>query len=273
MAATHETNADAADTAVIPDASGEPRPKRLSRGAKGWIIAGVVVVVVAALLVVADLVTRSVAEAQVADTVERRLPASVQGDVEAQIGGVSVLWQLVTGTATEITLTSDDLTVAGTPVGAEVVARGVPIRGEGTIDSVDATFALDEDALNALVRAQHVPGGFSLGDGTVGYRGTLEVFGVEVSYQATARAEAAGDRVLLTPVGVELGAGGVSIDAGDLVSRLLGGDPVVVCVADRLPEGVKVTNVDVTPERVRVEVAAADLPMQREALSRTGVCG
>ncbi|UOE44588.1 LmeA family phospholipid-binding protein [Agromyces larvae] len=273
MAATSDPNAGAADTAVIPDGWGEPSPKRPRRGARAVIVAAVVVVVIAVLLAAADAFARSATEAQLAETIERRLPATVQGDVRAQVGGASVLWQLVTGTATEVALTSEGLTVQGAPVGVEVVARGVPLRGEGVIDTVDATLTLDEDSLNALVRAQHAPGGFSLGDGTVGYRGTLDVFGVTVSYEATARAEAAGDRVLLTPVGVEIGAGGVSVDAGDLVSRLLGGDPLEVCVADRLPEGAKLTSVQVTPERVRIEASAADVPMAAESLERTGDCG
>jgi hypothetical protein len=78
--------------------------------------------------------------------------------------------------------------------------------------------------------------------------------------------------VLLTPVGADVQAGGSSIDASGLVDRLLGGDPLPICVADRLPEGVELAGIDVTADGATVRLEATGLPLAEETLATTGTC-
>ncbi|WP_394551361.1 DUF2993 domain-containing protein [Agromyces sp. MMS24-JH15] len=260
-----------ADTQVIDPYEDAPPPRRRGRG---WLVAGIIVLVVAALLVVADIVARGIVEQVAADRVEQQLPDGVEGDVDVSIGGFSVLAQAVSGTVSEVVVDGPDLTVNGIPVDARLVLSDVPVRLDGPIGHVEATLELSEDALNAAVTDADVIGGFVLGDGVVGYRRTIEVLGFGIEYSATAEAEAAGPYVLLTPTAIEIGtAGGPGIDVTDFVTNaVLGGEPLTLCAASRLPAGFDVTGVEVSEDRLVLTASADDVVPDREHLGTRGSC-
>ena len=112
----------------------------------------------------------------------------------------------------------------------------------------------------------------TLGEGTVAYDGRLKFLGVPIDYTVTARPTAAGDTVLLEPTGVEVGAGGGSLDVSGIVDRLLGEGPVEVCVADRLPEGVEVESITVAPGTARLGLTAQSITLDAATLQQTGTC-
>jgi len=264
-----------ADPGIEPDAAtAVPAPrKRLGRGAKIGIIVGAVVVGLVAIAVTVDVIARGVAEQRVADEIAKSLPEQVQGDVDVTIGGFSVIAQYLSGTMDEVSLSAPDLSVDGAPLDVQVTLQQVPVDLDQPVGHLAATVSADEASLNRLVTVPGATGTVTLGDGTVGYEGSVEVFGFPVGYQVTAKPTAAGDRILLEPVGVEVGAGGGSIDVSGIVSRLLGDDPVPVCVAEHLPEGIGVTAVAVAPGAVRVELEGDDVVLGADAMSRTGSCG
>jgi hypothetical protein len=252
----------------------DDRPRRrMSGGARAAIVIGMLLVIVLALLVLVETVGRGIAERAVADSIEQDLPVGVEGEVDVQIRGVSALWQVLTGRMDEIVATAPELSVGGVEVDATVTAYGVPLAEGGSVERAEAVATVDEAALDAIAESQGIGGGLTLGDGTVSYSDELEVFGIPVSFAVTAEPEAAGDRVLLTPVAAELQAGFATLDASDLVDRVLGGDPFPVCVADRLPEGVEVADIDITPDGATVRLEASDLPLAEETLATTGTCG
>lgn len=252
------------------DAPGERRSRR--RAGRGWLIAGIVALVLVAIVVVADLVVRSVAQNVVAQEVERRLPAGVTGEVTASIGGASVLAQLISGTAERVELSAPELVVQGTPIDVDVVATDVPLDLTQPVGRVAAEVRLDQAAVDAVMRAQGGIGDLTLGDGVVGYTGSTEILGLPVEYRATAEPEAAGDRVLLRPVAAEVTAGGASLDLSAAVDAVLGGDPVVLCVADRLPQGVSLQSIEVGAGAAVVRLGATGIVLDEATLSRTGSC-
>jgi hypothetical protein len=250
------------------------RPRRrMSGGARAAIVIGMLLVIVLALLVLVETVGRGIAERAVADSIEQDLPVGVEGEVDVQIRGASALWQVLTGRMDEIVATAPELSVGGVEVDATVTAYGVPLAEGGSVERAEAVATVDEAALDAIAESQGIGGGLTLGDGTVSYSDELEVFGIPVSFAVTAEPEAAGDRVLLTPVAAEVQAGFATLDASDLVDRVLGGDPFPVCVADRLPEGVEVADIDITPDGATVRLEASDVPLAEETLATTGTCG
>jgi hypothetical protein len=252
----------------------DDRPRRrMSGGARAAIVIGMLLVIVLALLVLVETVGRGIAERAVADSIEQDLPVGVEGEVDVQIRGVSALWQVLTGRMDEIVATAPELSVGGVEVDATVTAYGVPLAEGGSVERAEAVATVDEAALDAIAESQGIGGGLTLGDGTVSYSDELEVFGIPVSFAVTAEPEAAGDRVLLTPVAAELQAGFATLDASDLVDRVLGGDPFPVCVADRLPEGVEVADIDITADGATVRLEASDVPLAEETLATTGTCG
>lgn len=245
---------------------------RRGGAARVWITIVAVVVALGALLVVADLVVRNVAEQRVADQLEQNLPDGVEGDVQVAIGGLSVIAQYLSGSMDRVELSAPELTVSGVPISVHVEARDVPPALDAPVGHVTATIEADEAAVNQLVQVPGIRGELAFGDGTVDYSDTIEVFGVSIDYTATARPVAAGEQVLLEPVGVEVGAGGSAIDVSELVNRLMGDDPIPVCVAEYLPEGVEVQRIAVQPGAVSIGLEASGLSLDEASLAMRGSC-
>jgi len=233
----------------------------------------IVLAVVAAALVLVETVGRGIAERNVADSIEQTLPEGVEGEVRVQIRGFSALWQAMTGSMDEMVATAPDLVVNGVPVDVTVTAYGVPLAEGGTLERGEVEASIDGDAVDEIAASQGITGGLTLGEGTVSYEDETAFLGIPIGFSVTAEPEAAGDRVLLQPVAAEIDAVGGSFDASGLVDRLLGGDPVPICVADRLPEGVEVSGIDVRPDLVTVRLEASGLPLAEETLATTGSCG
>ena len=254
------------------DATG-PAPRRRNRAARAWITVLVILVMLAGLLVVADLVVRNIAEQRVAEQLEQNLPAGVEGDVNVRMGGFSVLAQYLAGSMDRVELAAPELTVNGVPVSVQVDARDVPPALDGPVGRATATIEADEAAINALIEVPGVQGDVVLGADAVAYSDTVRLLGLPIEYTVTARPTAAGDTVLLEPVGVEVGAGGGSIDVSGLVDRLLGDDPVTVCVAQYLPAGVEVQQITVEPGTATVTLGAVGLSFDEQSLSTLGSCG
>ncbi|MGX5696568.1 LmeA family phospholipid-binding protein [Agromyces soli] len=230
-----------------------------------------IVVVLGLLLVVADLIARNIAQQRVAAEIEQQLPDGVEGAVDVRIGGFSVIAQYLSGRMDEVALSAPELDVDGSPVAVDVVMHGVPVDLDQPVGRVAATLAIDEGSLNRLVEGEGI-GELTLGDGTVGYEGSAQVLGLTVDYSATATAEAAGDRVLLTPVDVAVGALGGSLDVSGLVSRLLGDEPVEICTAKYLPEGVRLEGIRVEPGEATVHLGAEQLVLDESTFAAKGSC-
>lgn len=252
------------------DAAAARRPRRAGRV---WGTIAAIVVVLAVLLVVADIVVRNVAEQRFGEEIRANLPEGVDGQVDVTIGGLSVIAQYLSGTMDRVELSAPTLDVDGATVAVDVVGEGVPVDLASPVGVITGTITADEASVNRLIAVAGVEGGLTLGDGVVGYRSTLEVLGFPIDYSVTARPTAAGDTVLLQPEGAEIGAAGGSVDVSGLVDRVLGGDPVAICVAEHLPEGVEVQGLTVAPGTATVELRAQQLMLDEASLARTGSCG
>lgn len=259
------------------DASGRPgaapSPSRSGRTTgRVLLVLLVVVLVLGAIAVVADIVVRQVAQQQIAASIEQELPEGVEGEVDVRIGGFSVIAQYLSGRMDEVELSAPELAVQGSPMAVRIVGRGVPTDLSKPVGHLDGTITIGQDSLNALVDAPEI-GDVTLGDGTIGYEASASVLGLDVDYSATATAEAAGEQVLLTPVDVTVGALGGSIDVSELVTRLLGDEPVAVCVAEQLPEGLRVERIEVSPGVATVRFGAERFVLDEASLSTKGSCG
>jgi len=255
-----------------PPVQSPPRRRRPSRAARVWITIVVIVVALVALVVVIDFVARGIAEQRVAEEIQGNLPAGVEGDVDVSIGGFSVIAQYLSGTMEQVTLTAPDLDVEGASADVTIVAQGVPVDLATPVRQLDAVIDIDEQSLNQFVEGAGIEGGLTLGEGTVAYDGQLKFLGIPIDYTVTAQPTAAGDTVLLEPTGVEVGAGGGSLDVSGIVDRLLGEGPVEVCVADRLPEGVEVESIAVAPGTARLGLTAQGITLDAATLQQTGTC-
>ena len=172
-----------------------------------------------------------------------------------------------------------ELTAAVPARRASALARGLEVRFTadgraitGRVARVSPTIDLQSQSITVYVQVPNATGSIALGDGTVGYEGELEFLGQTIAYQVTATPTAAGSEVLLQPVGVEVGAGGGSLDLSGIVERVLGSDPIAVCVAEYLPEGIEVTEIAAAPGVVRVELEGTEITLDEAHLQQTGSC-
>ncbi|MDQ0574787.1 LmeA family phospholipid-binding protein [Agromyces albus] len=255
-----------------PAAAPAARRRRPRRRAGCGIAIVVFLIVVVALLVVADVITRNITEQRTREQIQASLPAGVEGEVDVSIGGFSMIAQLLAGTIDHVELSAPQLLVEGVPLDVDVVAEGVPIDLAAPVAKVDATIEIGQDAVNRLVTVPGVDGGLTFGEGTIGYEGTTDLLGVTVDYSVAAKPTAAGDSVLLEPVDVTVGTGGAAIDVSELVTRLVGDDPLDVCVAQYLPEGVDVSSITVAPGTAHIELDAQRITLDRASLEQTGRC-
>ncbi|GGF25752.1 hypothetical protein GCM10011399_19030 [Subtercola lobariae] len=228
------------------------------------------VVLLAVILVVADFGVRAYAEGRVRQAVIDNLPASVTGDVDVSIGGGPFLLQYATGTFSQVTLTSKNLQVNGVPAEVQVVAHDVSTDTSKRVPRASASLTLDQAALNSFLS---IPGSneITLGDGTVGYSGQFQVFGLTLGYDATATAAPQGPDVLLTPTGAQLSAGSASFDVSGALKAVVS-KPISICVAQYLPAGVQITSIAPTNGQVTVTAEATNITLSEDALKTTGSC-
>lgn len=262
-------------TEVIP---GEPAPASAPartarpRWLKTLVWTAVSLAALILVLVVADSVTRAVAESRVATEIEKNLPSTVKGDVTVHIGGFSVLAQFLAGSFESVDLEAPHATVNGAPLSASVHATGVPADFSKPIKSATGTLSISEASLNKLVTIPGATGDITLGNGVIGYDGTIDLLGLPVGYTVTATPKAAGDTVLLTPGKATVSAGSGDVNVTRLLQALTASGPFPVCAAQYLPDGVEVSDIQVTPNHATVTLTASDFVMDEKFLHSKGSC-
>lgn len=234
----------------------------------------VVAVLLAALIVAAELVARAVVPGVVRSIVidQLDLPADQQIDVAAS--GI-LLPQLVGGTLDELHFTSDRVTIAGVTGSADVTARGVPLQG-GALGHAEGTVAIDAGQFERLVDGAGLPiDRIEFREPDVTLSGTVSVFGVPVPLGLTVTPGADAGELLLTPVSASVG--GERIDLQDLSDRFggLGGELSAtrrVCIADHLPAGITLTGLRIEGANAVADIAADGRVTVDPALLENGTC-
>ncbi|MBG6239655.1 hypothetical protein IWX78_002642 [Mycetocola sp. CAN_C7] len=262
-------------TRLSQGAETEREPVRRSAGRR-WITAFIVIVVAAVVVVggafLAESVARGFTQDAVAAAVQTNLPSNVEATVDVDIDGDWVLLQILSGRMDRVTISSDDARFDGIPVERVVVtASGVPIDLKTAVDSVDATATLDEPALNELLTLPGNDPQLVLGDGTAGYEDSTTVFGFDIGYLITAVLTPDGTDVLLTPQSAEVTSPVGSLDVSSILDRLVA-EPVTICAADRLPEGVTLSDIEVADGFASLSLSANDFVLSGSSLRTTGEC-
>jgi hypothetical protein len=258
-------------TQVLP-ARPAPARRRRPRWLRLLLWIGIPVVVIVVLLVVVDSAVRAYAEQRVSDEIEKSLPSTIEGRITTHIAGFSVLQQYLSGSFERVELTAPQLVVTGAPLSAKVVATGVPVDFSKPIAEATGTLSISQDSLNKLVQVPGATGDITLGDGTIGYDGSIRLLGLPVGYTVTATPQAAGKQVLLTVDKASLKTGAGNVDLNRLLQSLTSQGPFPVCAAQYLPEGVRVADIAVTPGRATVKLTASDFVLDEKFLDSKGSC-
>jgi hypothetical protein len=259
-------------TQVIPEPQAPAPRRRRPRWLRLLLAIGIPVVVIVVVLVVVDTAARAYAEQRVSDEIEKNLPADIRGEVRTHIGGFSVLQQYLSGSFQRVELDAPKLVVQGAPLSATVVATGVPADFSKPIADATGTLRIDQTSLNTLVKIPGATGDITLGDGTIGYDGKIDLLGLPVGYTVTATPEAAGSQVLLKPDKANLTTGAGDVNLSRLLQALTSQGPFPVCAAQYLPAGVQVSDIRVTPGHATVELTASDFVLDQKFLNSKGSC-
>jgi LmeA-like phospholipid-binding len=244
------------------------------RGTRALVVSSLVVLGLVGAFFIVDGVIRNYAENRVRQEITSNLPAGVSSDVDVSVGGFSVIAQFLAGSFDRVELRSSNLVVNGARASVHLVVTDVPVDTAKPVGDVRGAFEIRQESLGLLLASANLAGDptITLGKGDVSYTGTLAVLGLQVGYTATAVPKAAGDSVVLTPTNAQVTTGVGSLNVSGLVQRILGQEPLRVCVAQYLPAGLDLTGVDVTPQRARITVHADSLRLTEESLSTLGSC-
>jgi hypothetical protein len=251
------------------------RPHRRGRVLRRVAIVLVVLLVLLGIgAVVADGALRSYAEERSARDIEAQLPEGVEGNVDVSIGGASMILQYLSGSFERVHLVGRGLTVNGTPLEADIRATGVPADQTKPVDRAVGTFGIDEAAVTELLAAStDAPADVALTRGAVEYSAPVRLLGIDLTYDVTAEPRIDGDTVVFTPTGAALSAGSGSFDVGNLLGdERLASLAFPVCAAQYLPEGARLTGIDLEPGHATVTVEAARLRLTGDALTTVGSC-
>lgn len=248
-----------------------PRSKKRRPRPLLVVIGSIIVVIV--LIVLADVITRNVIENRAASRIEESLPNHVHADVSVHLAGFSALAQLMSGKLDHLTITSTDATVEGIPLGdIRIVAQGVPTAAGKPLESATATATISEQSLNKFLSRARFGGSLTLRQDGVGYTNTIDVLGFPLQYSATAKPRADGDRVELTPDATKLSSSAGSLTLTPLVQALAARGPITVCVAPYLPNGVRVTGIQVGFQTATVTLAVSHPTLTEIFWTSRGSC-
>ncbi|MEV4687763.1 DUF2993 domain-containing protein [Microbacterium sp. LWH3-1.2] len=268
-------------TEPLPEGMVQSAPER-SRRVWPWIVAFAIVAVLAvAAWFAAEAIARQVVTGIVQDQVRTQLSLPADQQIDVGIEG-AVLPQLIAGTLTELTISSDDVTIGGQGSDAQVtgdisvVAHGVSVR-DGAITDADATVVLDEQQLRELM--SNVDGfpvdSLGLAAPNITMEVDLTLFGATVPVGAALTPSADQGDLVLTPASLQLG--GAEVSAAQ-VQKTFGrlADGVVrdwdVCVAQYLPAGVTLTAVEVTGDALVADFDVDGAIATDPALQENGTC-
>ncbi len=262
-------------TLVIPgSASGEgadaPQQKRRRWP---WVLL-VAVVVLALLVIAAELIARAVLPGVVRSIVVEKLdlPADQQLDVETQ--GL-LLPQLIGGTLDTLHLSTDSVTLDGITGAADVTATGVPLRG-GDLGGASGTVRVDQEQFTTLLAGTDLPVDsveFTAPNATVS--GSISVLGAAVPLSLTLTPGTIDGDLELTPVGVSIGGLDVDLDrVGSTLGALGEGltQPQRVCIADQLPSGLTLTGIEIVDDAAVIDVDVNGAIVTDKALQSKGSC-
>ncbi|WP_193598581.1 DUF2993 domain-containing protein [Microbacterium sp. YJN-G] len=254
--------------------TGEPIGTAKRRRARWpWVLL-IVVVLLAALVVVAEAVARTVVPSTVRSLVisELELPADQQLDVEAR--GI-LLPQLIGGSLDELRLSSDAVTIGGITGAADVTATGVPLRG-GELGSATGTVAIGQGQFARLLENSQLPGAeLTLDEPNVTLQGSVPLFARDIPFGFTFTPGADGGDLLIMPVSVTLGGSEIELSRlatllGEAGKRLA--EPQRVCIADRLPAGITLTGLRIEGTRAVADISADGRIAVDPALLDPGTC-
>jgi hypothetical protein len=225
----------------------------------------VTLVVLLALLLVADRVGAAVASRAVAAQVQ--ISAGLAAEPEVSIGGFPFLTQALAGRYEDVRVRADDLPAGELTLSrldASLTGVEVPLSQalSGAVSEVPVS-GVQASALVAYAELARRSGDRSLSVSPVGDRvrvtGSVRVLGKVLEASAVSRVQVVEGDLLVTAEAYEVG----NQKADELISRAVGDRFDLRVPVEGLPYGLEVTGVEVRPEGVAVRATAGATVLSR----------
>lgn len=265
-----------ADT-PLPATPSPEAPRRRHR-VWPWVLGGILVLVVAAVLVV-DYLARGFAEDLIAGQVAEVLEVPDGTPVEVEVGGGSVLLQALSGSLDHIRVSVDDYPVGPLAGDLTLVAEGVPLDVSKPTRALTVTLDVPESALGAIAgELSGVPiDSVALEEPEIVANGSLTLFGLSLPLGLGLTPGAEDGALTFIPTSIRIGDN--TIDAGGLASDPIWGglartvlQQQTVCIADQLPAALTITSVTVRGEVLRIELDGSGQALGGDGFSTNGTC-
>ncbi|MBY0690027.1 DUF2993 domain-containing protein [Microbacterium marinilacus] len=265
-------------TAPIPVTTPARRRRRWP-----WIVLAAVVVLLIAAVVVAEAVARAIVPDRVRETVTTELGLPEDHPMDVAVGGGLVLPQLIGGRLDDLRISSQDVPlpagsgVSGLTVDADVHLTGVPLRDGVSGGPGTAEIRIEADDLESLLATAVLPS--ALADATIELAAPdvvlssrISLLGASIPIELSLAPGAADGDLTLEPTGAAVGGADLSLDQLAAMAGIEVG-PVPVCLADRLPAGLALTDVAVEDGALVARLDIAAEMLTDDALLDPGTCG
>lgn len=241
------------------------------------LVAGIVLLLIAVLLVIADNAVRTVVRDAIASELGTALPIERGSDVAVEVGGFSMLAQLAAGRLERVEVSADAVDFGQISGAAEAVATGVPLDRSQPADSVKIDLYITEDELANL--ADNLSGipldTISIDGDEILVETDVRVFGIPIPISIGIAPGAADGQLTFEPNSLSVSQATVTAEQ---LRRVLG--PVAVevlqtrsfCIAEFLPEAFILESAAIRRNELVVQLAADSAILSEEALQEVGAC-
>lgn len=246
------------------------------RRGRAFIVLGVILLVLAALAVVAELVARQMVPDIIRSTVVERLELPADHPVDVEVDGI-LIPQLIAGTLADVRIASDDVTIGAFSGDVTAHGEGIPIRADRAAAGGTAEVRMSTEQLRSLLATID---GFpaetiELEAPNVTASTELELLGATIPLGLVLEPGAADGDLVLSPVEGTVAEATVTADQlrqqfGGLLEPLL--QDRSVCIASSLPAALTLESIEVVGDEL---VAGFDIDggiIDDPALQADGTC-
>lgn len=210
---------------------------------------------------------------QIAQQVGLALDVGPEAPVTVEVGGFSVIAQLVAGRFDEVSVDVDRFDVGELTGTLRLAASGVPVDTTRPVDTVRVTFTVDQNGVQKALGGSSAEK-VSLAANEIRVSSTTQLLGVRFSVGLGLQPSARDGQIVFTPTSVELDGTRTSSEElrgrfGALADTLL--QVRSFCVARWLPEALTLDGARVVDGRFVVSMGA-DRVILSGALARLGSC-
>lgn len=259
--------------------TGDAIAKRKPRHWIGWVVAGVILIILIVGVLLIETVGRTAAVRVAQGEIASSLGLESSEGVSVDLGSGSLVLQALTGGLDVVTIDIDRFEVNGLESAVRVIATGVPVVTSQPIETVSMEVAITGAEVSKLATTLSGTGldSIELEGSAIRVSTVFKLLFFEIPVALDLVPVAAGDAIAFEPESVILGEQQISVDdlrANPLVSGLAGSllSSQEFCVASSLPTALTIDSVAVANDNLVIQLSADGIALDDAAWKQYGTC-